>query len=234
MEIQVGIAKVGKYAVQDSGDSVEVVERPNGGLSIIIVDGQGHGRAAKRISHQVARKAASLIGDGSRDGVVMRSISDYLYALRDGSVSATVTIITADLAANTLIVSRNSNTPVIINHQDGSSCISSGVNPIGVHRINRPSVSQWPLYPDTTIIGFTDGVVNAGRGFNETGFSLEYITDILSLDTPDPQWLANHLLEHVISLAQGRPEDDMAIAVLGIRDIDNTLGKRSLAVKYPF
>lgn len=234
MEIQVGIAKVGKYAAGDSGDSVEVVERPNGGLSIILVDGQGHGRAAKRISHQIARKAASLIGDGSRDGVVMRSVSDYLYALRDGSVSATITIITADLAAKSLVISRNSNTPVIVNHQDGSNCISSGVNPIGVHRINRPSVSQWPLYPDTTIVGFTDGVVHAGRSYNQEGFSLEYVTDILAYDTPEPQWLANHLLDHAIELAEGKPEDDMAVAVLVVRDIDTNLGKRTLAVKYPF
>lgn len=234
MEIQIGVAKVGKYAVQDSGDSVEVVERPSGGLSIVIVDGQGHGRAAKRISHQIVTKAASLIGDGSRDGVVMRSVSDYLYALRDGSVSATVTIITADLAANSLIISRNSNTPVVINHQDGSSCISSGVNPIGVHRINRPSVSQWPLYPDTTVVGFTDGVVHAGRSYTKKGFSLEDVTDLLATETPEPQWLANFILEHAIGLSEGRPEDDMAVAVLGVRDVDNVLGKRSISVTYPF
>lgn len=234
MEIQVGVAKVGKYAVRDSGDSVEVVERPNGGLSVIIVDGQGHGKSAKRISHQIATKAASLISDGTRDGVVMRSISDFLYALRGGSVSATVTILTADLAANSLIISRNSNTPVVINHQDGSSCISSGVNPIGVHRINRPSVSQWPLYPDTTVIGFTDGVIHAGRGYNKKGFSLDYVTDLLAVETPEPQWLANLLLEHAIGLSQGRPEDDMAVAVLGIRDVDNLLGKRSISIRYPF
>ena len=57
MQIEVGIAKVGKYAVAESGDTVEVVERPRGGLSVVIVDGQGHGRSAKRLSHQVAAKA---------------------------------------------------------------------------------------------------------------------------------------------------------------------------------
>lgn len=52
MEIRVAVAKVGKYAAGISGDSVEVVERPRGGgVSVIIVDGQGgSGRAAKRTS----------------------------------------------------------------------------------------------------------------------------------------------------------------------------------------
>ena len=58
MEVQVEVAKLGKYAVGVSGDSVEVVERPCGGISIVIVDGQGHGKAAKRMSLMIANKAA--------------------------------------------------------------------------------------------------------------------------------------------------------------------------------
>jgi len=47
MEICVGISKVSKYAVSDSGDTAEVVERPNGGLSVVLADGQSSGRGAK-------------------------------------------------------------------------------------------------------------------------------------------------------------------------------------------
>ncbi len=233
MEIQIGIAKVGKYAVVDSGDSVEVVERPRGGLSVIVVDGQGHGRAAKRISHQVASKAAGLIGDGARDGVVMRSISDYLYVLRDGKVSATVTILTVDLEAQSLVISRNSNSPVVIGHQDGSSCLDSGVNPIGVHKTNKPAVSQWPMYPGTTAIAFTDGVVHAGR-HQDGGFALDYVFQLVGQAEPDPQWTANHLLDYAMSKDNYQPNDDMAVAVLAIRDLDKGLGKRQLSAKYPF
>ena len=93
MEVQVEVAKLGKYAVGVSGDSVEVVERPCGGISIVIVDGQGHGKAAKRMSLMIANKAAGLIEDGARDGAVMRVINDHLYAFRDGQVSATATLI---------------------------------------------------------------------------------------------------------------------------------------------
>ena len=32
MEVQLAVAKVNKYAVSESGDTLEVVERPNGGL----------------------------------------------------------------------------------------------------------------------------------------------------------------------------------------------------------
>ena len=40
MEVQVAVAKIGKYATAESGDTVEVVERPQGGISAVVADGQ--------------------------------------------------------------------------------------------------------------------------------------------------------------------------------------------------
>ena len=37
MEIQIAVAKTNKYASSESGDTLETVERPNGGLSVAIV-----------------------------------------------------------------------------------------------------------------------------------------------------------------------------------------------------
>lgn len=232
MEIRVGLAKVGKYAAGVSGDSVEVVERPRGGMSVVIVDGQGTGAGAKRTSHMVAAKASSLIGDGARDGAVMRTISDFLYAQRDGKVSSTVTLLTADLDHKCLVISRNTNSPVIIGHSDGSSCLESEVNPIGVHRLNRPSISHWPLFPGTVLVGFTDGVTHAGRYYNNQ-FELEFVYDLLKQDL-DAQELADRILDHAISLDKGQPKDDMVVAVLALTNREAELGIRRMSVTYPF
>ncbi|MGI6149681.1 MAG: serine/threonine-protein phosphatase [Firmicutes bacterium] len=233
MEIRVGIAKVGKYGTGVSGDSVEVVERPRGGVSIVIVDGQGHGAAAKRTSHMVAAKASSLIGDGARDGAVMRAISDFLYAQRDGKVSSTVTILSADLDHKSLVISRNTNSPVIIGHGDGSSCLDAEVNPIGVHRLNRPAISHWPLFPGTVLVGFTDGVTHAGR-YHGGEFELGFVYQLLQSGTQDAQELADEILHHAIELDKGRPADDMVAAVLAIAPCDRGLGIRRMTVHYPF
>jgi len=232
VEIRVGLAKVGKYAAGVSGDSVEVVERPRGGLSVVIVDGQGTGAGAKRTSHMVAAKASSLIGDGARDGAVMRVISDYLYAQRDGKVSSTVTLLTADLDHKSLVISRNTNSPVIIGHSDGSSCLDSAVNPIGVHRLNRPAISHWPLFPGTVLVGFTDGVTHAGR-YHNNQFELEFVYDLLKHEV-DAQELADRILEHAIGLDKGQPKDDMVVAVMVVSNRDVELGIRRMSVTYPF
>ncbi len=234
MEIQVGVAKVGKYAVGVSGDSVEVVERPRGGLSIVIVDGQGHGRAAKRTSHMIASKAASLIEDGARDGAVMRAMNDYLYAFRDGKVSATVTLLTADLDHQCFVISRNSNTPVIIGHQDGSHCLDSPVGPIGVRRLIRPAVSRLPLFPGTVLIGCTDGVTHAGRYGGKERFSFDWVYERFQSSRVDVQLLANDILQYAIELERGKPHDDMVVAVMSVADMDKDLGIRRMTVSYPF
>jgi hypothetical protein len=46
MEVCIGVSKVNKYAVSESGDTVETVERPNGGLYlyVVLVDGKSRAR----------------------------------------------------------------------------------------------------------------------------------------------------------------------------------------------
>ena len=67
MEVQFAVAKVSKWASRESGDTLEMIERPHGGLSMVLVDGQTSGRSAKAISNLVARKAIQLLGEGVRD-----------------------------------------------------------------------------------------------------------------------------------------------------------------------
>ena len=83
VQVQVAVAKVGKYASLESGDTVEVIERPLGGLSLVLVDGQSSGKGAKRISNLAARKAIGLLAEGVRDGAAARASHDYLRAQRE-------------------------------------------------------------------------------------------------------------------------------------------------------
>ena len=60
MEVQFAVAKVTKWATSESGDTLEMIERPHGGISMILVDGQRSGKSAKAISNIVARKAVPV------------------------------------------------------------------------------------------------------------------------------------------------------------------------------
>ena len=114
LNVDIAVAKAAKYAVRESGDSVEVVERPRGGISVIMADGQRSGQSAKAISNIAVRKAMSLLSEGVRDGAVARAAHDYLRTQRRGQVSAELIIVSVDLETRTLVISRNSQCPVLL------------------------------------------------------------------------------------------------------------------------
>ena len=50
MHLSVAASKINKWAVRESGDTLEMIERPRGGISFVLADGQSSGEAAKAIS----------------------------------------------------------------------------------------------------------------------------------------------------------------------------------------
>ena len=104
MHIEIGVAKVPKDATSESGDTVEVIERPHGGVSVVLVDGQTSGRGAKMVSNIVARKAVSLLGEGVRDGAAARAAHDYLRTHRCRVRRTPITSV--DPVSRTLVISQ--------------------------------------------------------------------------------------------------------------------------------
>lgn len=234
MEIKIAMAKINKYAVSHSGDSIEIAERPQGGITVILADGQGSGRAARNTSSLVVNKATALIADGARDGAVARAVHDYLYALKDGKVSSTLTLLSADLDAGTVVISRNSNCPVIVKDIYGINVYAEEVNPIGVHKRMKPLMYQVPLEAGTILISYTDGIQAAGR---KKGREIEFhkILKIIEENTAvDAAFIADSILEYALKIDEYRPGDDMSVVVLAICESDNPDKIRRMSVSFPY
>src|SRR5918998_5042558 len=162
LTIDFAIAKTNKYASRESGDTAELVERPNGGVSVVCVDGQGSGPAAKTLSLLVTSKAVALLKEGVRDGAVARGVHDHLFAFRHGKVSASLDILSVDLWTNTVVVTRNGTVPMLIGCAGVYDLVHGEAGPIGRYHLTRPTVLQWPLEAGLQIVLFTDGVAAAG------------------------------------------------------------------------
>src|SRR6201988_1029500 len=107
MEVQIAVAKVNKYATSESGDTLEVVDRPSGGLSVVLADGQTSGRGAKAISQLVVRKVIGLLAEGVRDGAAARAASDALYTDKQGKVICPLNIAAVVLHSDAIALTRN-------------------------------------------------------------------------------------------------------------------------------
>ena len=233
LAIEAAIAKTSKYAVPESGDTAEVVERPGGGLSIIMADGQRSGRSAKAISNLVVRKAASLVLEGVRDGAAARAASDYLLVARRGQVSADMVIISADLATRSLVITRNTRCPVVLYSGSEVRSLAKPSSPLGISRLVRPEITEIPLASGLCLVGFSDGVWEAGTRSQRPVHPPAWMTDVLGQCSREPRRLADAVLDTALQLDSGRPRDDMTVVVLVTRDYEESPDVRRLHVIYP-
>lgn len=232
MEIHVAVAKTNKYAVSESGDTLEIVERPNGGVSVVLADGQTSGRGAKAISSMVVRKVISLLAEGVRDGAAARAASDYLYTERNGKVTATLNVLSVDLQTGTIVVTRNNPTPVFISRDFTVECISDESVSIGTSRNIRPSITEFPLESGITIVIYTDGVRYAGDRTGQPFDICTLLQAMLEDQEPTAQLIADTILAQAIRLDSNRPNDDMSVVVL--RSVpDETDQIRRMSVHLP-
>ena len=215
MEIHIGVAKINKYASSESGDTLEVVERPNGGLSVVLADGQRSGKSAKRISNMVVRKVISLLAEGVRDGPAARAASDYLYSMKGGKVQSTLNIMSIDLESNTLVLTRNNPVPIYVGRGSKIEVFDKESHPVGIYRTTRPVITELTLEPGLMVIAFSDGLIHAGE---RKGERWDVTTTLQEMFTENltSQQLADALMDKALELDQDRPGDDISIVVLKV------------------
>lgn len=232
MHISVAVAKINKWGVLQGGDTLEVIERPHGGLSVVLSDGQSSGPGAKAISIWVVRKVVTELAEGVRDGAAARAANDALHALRGGKVSATLVILSVDMHSRSLVVTRCGDPPVFVLKPGGELLRLPGDAPtLGFRRTMRPVLDNIPLEPGLVACAFTDGLAHAGT---RVGRPLDIPPAIIELWSAQPaaQALADGLLARGLALDDGRPNDDTSIAVVQVQEGEGT-GPRFMRIEMP-
>jgi serine phosphatase RsbU (regulator of sigma subunit) len=230
--IEIAVAKTHKYASRESGDTVEVVERPGGGLTLVMVDGQGSGRGARDISQMLVSRALGLIKDGVRDGVVARSLNDVLFAQRHGKVSAALDLVSVDLLAGEVVVTRQGSAGAVVRHGDWSEAIAGEAAPLGRYARTRPDIAQYPLEAGLTVVVVSDGISGSGRKAGHAPFELEsFLIDI----DPDAetQAVADAVLDAARTRDGGLPGDDSTVGVVRLVPLPDPDSVRRMSVRLP-
>ena len=215
VRIDIAVAKTHKYASRESGDTVETGERPTGGLSVVMVDGQGSGAAAKSLSMLISSKALSLLKEGIRDGAVARGTHDFLLAFRHGKVSATLDIVSVDLATSEVIVARNNPIPYAVGRNHNFELMNNFAGPMGIHRHTRPIVDTFPAEAGLSIVAYSDGVFGAGKRSGTPFSPIEYLQQHTRKSTT-AQEIADGMLMASIAADSDRPADDMSVVVMNL------------------
>jgi serine phosphatase RsbU (regulator of sigma subunit) len=216
MEIQIAVAKVNKSAAPDSGDTLEVVERPGGGLSVVLADGRSSGHGTKTVSMLVVRRVISLLAEGVRDGDAARATSDYLFSEYGGKASSALNILSVDLSSQTIVLTRNNEIPIYIARGESSERLEGTSPSLGAERNIKPVITEIPIQPGLTIVLSTDGLANAGLQHAAPMDVSTTLRGLLEDSDPPAQVIADALLAQAMQLDNYRPEDDMSVVVMRV------------------
>ncbi|MGC9356925.1 MAG: SpoIIE family protein phosphatase, partial [Anaerolineae bacterium] len=153
-------------------------------------------------------------------------------ALRGGRVSATLVILSVDLGARDVVITRCGDPPVFVHTSSGElRRLSEEAPTLGFYRHARPAVEVLPLEPGLMACAFTDGLLHAG---SRTGrhFDVAVAIEEIWTEKPVAQTLADGLLERAIALDDGRPTDDTSIVVVQVLPGEGT-GPRFMNIEMP-
>jgi serine phosphatase RsbU (regulator of sigma subunit) len=233
MEIQISATKIDKFNSSGSGDTIEVVERPNGGISVALASGYFNSQSSKMVSYSVVKKVIAFIADGVRDGAAARAASDALFTQYNGQSISSLTILSADLQTETLVFSCNSVAPIFLCRNDHVEKLTTESTLIGTGLDVRPSITEISIEPGITIIAPSPGLIKAGNGFGHKFDLSTSICTLLEDQQPSSSYIANSLLNQAIKIEQDQPGDDMSVIVLQILSGLESQTRR-ISVSIPF
>lgn len=219
MEVKIGLAKTQKFAANHCGDACNFVERPRGGVSAILAEGQGSSLAAAQTSRWVVNRAIALLSEGGQDETAVTAVHEELYDMRDKKASCMLTLLSADRESETMMICRNSASPVIVWTEDYETVYDEDTSAIGVHRHIKPFVYELPFSPGMIVVSYTDGIGHAGKKRTGREADLEKILGIVRANkAEDAGFIATSILEYALSLDNEQPSDDMTVVVMGLAE----------------
>lgn len=214
MELRIAVAKTDRFGSGTTGDTVETTERPNGGISIVLADGQKEGQDSKAISTMVSHKVIEYITQGCRDSMAIRATSNRIFKEYNGKVKANLNILSADLQTNTIVISRNNPVPVFLVTEGQVDTLNEESSPIGDQMDICPSIVELAIIPDMLIIMMSDGVYHAGQPETNEMDILTAIEALVEEQEPSAKEIADTLLSRAMRLDSDRPKDDMSVVVM--------------------
>jgi serine phosphatase RsbU (regulator of sigma subunit) len=155
--------------------------------------------------------------------------------MKDKKVSCTLTVLSADLDTETVVISRNSNCPVIIKTPDYVSVYDENVNPIGVHHHTKPLMYEVPFEAGMVLVSYTDGIQHAGKKHSNPA-EFQKIMDIINDNTAeDCEFIASSIMDYALSLDKNQAADDMTVVVMGLCETASDMPRvEKLTAVYPF
>ena len=213
--VDTGVARAVKETEKFSGDSYGLLEDERGKFSVLLSDGMGSGDKAMADSTLVIELAEHFLEAGYPLDKVMRLINGALVSGVENKNMSTLDISSVNLYTGETAFAKVGAAVSFIKRENYVEKIETGSLPLGIFTDMETEVVTRPLKGNDYIIMVSDGVFDGlGQVVGEEG-----LNDFLcAMDTLPAKEMANHLLNYVIRVCNGKIRDDMTILVTKIID----------------
>lgn len=213
--LETGAARATKENEKFSGDSYGFLEDEKGRFSILLSDGMGSGDKAMKDSELVIELAERFLESGFSLKKTMRLINSALVSEVENKNMSTLDICDINLHTGECEFAKVGAAVSYIKRGSFVEKIVAGSLPLGIFLETEPEIISHSVSAEDYIIMISDGVLEGlGQVIGEDG-----LYDFLcAMDTLSAKEMANHLLNYVIRVCNGKIRDDMTILVAKVID----------------
>ena len=219
-----GVGLGGRYlpaaSSQLGGDWFDAFQLPDGTLGMAIGDVVGRGFHAAAVMGQLRSGLRAYALDGLAPSDVLGRLSRLLRQLEPGR-TATVLYLVLDPYAGSLVVSSAGHPPPLIAGESGRPEFVElpGSPPLGATRHPTYQQREHPLEPGSTLVLYTDGLVERAGESLDAGF--ERLRGVVEGRTEDLDQLGDRLVDEL--LPEGPAEDDAALLLARALPLSDSL-----------
>lgn len=213
--IETGVSRAVKETERLSGDSYGFAEDEKGRFSLLLSDGMGSGDKAMADSELVIELSEHFLEAGYPLQKTLRLINSALVSGVENKNMSTLDICDINLYTGECAFAKVGAAVSYIKRDNYVEKIESGNFPLGVFLEMEPEIIKRSLVNKDYVIMISDGVLEGlGQVIGEEG-----LYDFLcAMDNMGAKEMANHLLNYVIRVCNGKIRDDMTILVAKIID----------------
>jgi stage II sporulation protein E len=209
--VQSAVAQVAREDV--SGDSYAINTLKEGKELLVLSDGMGVGESASNQSQAAVNLLENLLNSGFNKEVALKTINSVLLLRSTTETFTTLDMVLIDLYTAEVDFIKTASAPSFVKRGNQVAMISSSSLPIGILNEVELVSEKKNLLPRDMILMVSDGVMEASRTVNGE----EWISQLFSdLDENDPKVVAEIIINRALSLAQGKPHDDMTVICVNI------------------
>ncbi|HPF19871.1 MAG TPA: stage II sporulation protein E [Syntrophomonas sp.] len=196
---------------EKSGDSLIVKTLDEGKELVVLSDGMGVGAKACEESNTAVKLLLDLLAGGFDKELALKTINSVLLLRSRGESFTTMDMMLIDLFNAELDFIKIASAPAYIKRGKQITVLSSSSLPIGILEEVEVNSERKTLLPRDIILMVSDGVMEASREQNGDIWIPRLLAQIRETD---PHIIAQMVINRALSLAAGKPGDDMTAICL--------------------